>query len=186
LSRRDEIGAMKLQLRALTIIALAVGAGTIAAAENVWLDVPFIRQEDRGCGAASLAMVMDYWRGHGTGGSPADVQDIYRQLYVPARKGIPASAMQGYLESRGFQVFAFSAEWSDLRHHLDRGRPLIVALKTGADSFHYAVAAGASESTISLNDPADRKLRLYSRADFEKRWAATERWTLLAVPLPGW
>jgi ABC-type bacteriocin/lantibiotic exporter with double-glycine peptidase domain len=83
-------------------------------------------------------------------------------------------------------VFAFSAEWSDLRHHLDRGRPLIVALKTGADSFHYAVAAGASESTISLNDPADRKLRLYSRADFEKRWAATERWTLLAVPLPGW
>ena len=173
-------------IRALSIFMLAAGAGAIAAAENVWLDVPFIRQEDRGCGSASLAMVMDYWRGHGAGGTPADAQEIYRQLYVPQRKGIPARAMQGYLESHGFQAYAFSAEWSDLRHHLGRGRPLIVALKTGAESFHYAVVAGASESTISLNDPADRKLRLYSRADFEKRWAPTGRWTLLALPLPGW
>jgi ABC-type bacteriocin/lantibiotic exporter with double-glycine peptidase domain len=61
---------------------------------------------------------------------------------------------------------------------------LIVALKVGADSFHYAVVAGASATTVSLNDPADRKLRLVSRADFEKKWAASGQWTLLAVPLP--
>jgi hypothetical protein len=44
--------------------------------------------------------------------------------------------------------------------------------------------AGVGDATISLNDPADRKLRLYSREDFEKRWLATGQWTLLAVPVP--
>jgi hypothetical protein len=33
------------------------------AAEDsgVWLDVPFVRREKDGCGAASVAMVMQYW-----------------------------------------------------------------------------------------------------------------------------
>jgi alkanesulfonate monooxygenase SsuD/methylene tetrahydromethanopterin reductase-like flavin-dependent oxidoreductase (luciferase family) len=91
--------------------------------------------------------------------------------------------MPRYLEAHGFTAFTFSGEWADLRHHVEQGRPLIVALKTGADSFHYAVVAGVGVATISLNDPADRKLRLYSRGDFEKRWLATGQWTLLAVPV---
>ena len=93
--------------------------------------------------------------------------------------------MQRYLEDHAFSVFAFSGQWADLRHHVDQGRPLIVAMKVGADSFHYAVVSGASDTTVALNDPADRKLRRYSRADFEKKWLAAGQWTLLAVPLPG-
>jgi predicted double-glycine peptidase len=165
------------------LLAAVSVAATLSAAEGVWLDVPFIRQQAEGCGAASLAMVMDYWHGHGTTTAPADAQQIYLELYVREHKGILADAMQAYLRTHGFTAFAFSGEWSDLRHHVDQGRPLIVALKSGADSFHYVVVAGASDSTISLNDPADRKLRLYSRSDFEKRWLAAGQWTLLAVPL---
>src|ERR1043165_5812507 len=37
--------------------ALALGT----PASGVWLDVPFIKQEKDGCGAASIAMVMQYW-----------------------------------------------------------------------------------------------------------------------------
>ena len=164
------------------VLTVALGCmATLAASDGAWLDVPFVRQEVNGCGAASLAMIMDYWRGHGT--DSADARAIQRQLYVPERKGIPADAMQRYLESHGFHAFAFSGEWADLHHHVDLGRPLIVALRVGADSFHYAVVAGASDSEVALNDPADRKLRRYSRADFEKKWSAAGQWTLLAVPL---
>jgi len=167
----------------LLLLVLASGLGALTATDGVWLDVPFIAQEADGCGAASLAMVMDYWRSHGMTAGAVAASEIYRQLDVLEQKGIPANAMQRFLEAQGFRAFTFSGEWTDLRHHVERGRPLIVALKTGADSFHYSVVAGASETTISLNDPADRKLRLYSRKDFEKRWFATEQWTLLAVPI---
>jgi len=158
----------------------------LAAAEGVWLDVPFVQQEDQGCGAASLAMILDYWRAQGFAGeaTQADARDIQRRLYVAERKGIPADAMRRYLEAHAFSVFAFSGEWADLRHHLEMGRPVIVALKVGGDSFHYAVVAGASDTAVALNDPADRKLRRYRRADFEKKWSAAGQWALLAVPLP--
>jgi hypothetical protein len=32
-----------------------------AGASGVWLDVPFVKQEKNGCGAASMAMVMRHW-----------------------------------------------------------------------------------------------------------------------------
>jgi predicted double-glycine peptidase len=168
-----------------TIILLVMSWAALAADDGVWLDVPFIRQDANACGAASLTMIVDYWRGRGLTATQADARDIQRQLYVPDRKGIPADAMKGYLEAHGFSAFAFSGEWDDLRHHVDLGRPLIVALKVGADSFHYTVVAGASATTVALNDPSDRKLRRYSRADFEKKWVAAGQWTLLAVPSPA-
>ena len=38
--------------------------GSLPAADlpGVWLDVPFVKQEKDGCGAASIAMVMQYWQ----------------------------------------------------------------------------------------------------------------------------
>ena len=38
--------------------------GVLPAADlpGVWLDVPFVKQEKDGCGAASIAMVMQYWQ----------------------------------------------------------------------------------------------------------------------------
>lgn len=171
-------------MKGLLIVFLGCAAA-LTATDGAWLDVPFVRQEGNGCGAASLTMLVDYWRDHGLTPETADARAIQHQLYIPERKGIPADAMQRYLEAHGFRVFAFSGEWADLRHHVDLGRPLIVALKLGKDSFHYAVVAGASDTTVALNDPADRKLRLLSRADFEQEWLGAGQWTLLAVPLAG-
>jgi ABC-type bacteriocin/lantibiotic exporter with double-glycine peptidase domain len=149
----------------------------------LWLDVPFVQQEKNGCGSASLAMVVDYWQGHGAAqNAVGDATTIQRALYVSRQRGIPADAMRGYLEREGFTAIAFRGEWGDLLHHLSRGRPLIVAFRTPGGTLHYAVAAGFSEDAIALNDPADRKLRKYDRSMFEKQWSATGYWTLLAVP----
>jgi ABC-type bacteriocin/lantibiotic exporter with double-glycine peptidase domain len=150
------------------------------AVDAVWLDVPFIAQEKNGCGSAALAMTMRYW------GKPADAVRIQRALYSPAEKGIPATAIRRYLEDRGFEAHVFRGEWQDLRHHLSRGRPLIVCFRPSRKSaLHYAVAAGADDDVVALNDPADRKLRKWDRARFEKSWSAAGFWTLLAVPRDG-
>ena len=47
----------RLSAFSLTVFSLAGAIGP----PGVWLDVPFIKQEKDGCGAASISMVMQYW-----------------------------------------------------------------------------------------------------------------------------
>lgn len=167
--------------------------------DGIWIDVPHFRQPDEGCGAASIAMVMEYWNRHRSIGEiPAlghesmntdenqerNVDKIHSELYEPREHGIPADRLAPYLVRHGFQAFAIRSSWDDLRQHLEKGRPLIVAYATGASTFHYAVAAGIAHDTITVNDPAGRKLQKISREEFERRWQATRNWALLAVPAP--
>ena len=153
--------------------------------------MPFVPQKGEGCGAASIAMVMQYWERHqGTAPDPAaDYGPIEKALYSADAHGIYSSAMQRYFADHGFRAFAFSGRWSDLGEHLAKGRPLIAALKPGSGSpLHYVVLVGIdpSEDVVLLNDPAQRKLLKEDQAQFEKEWKAAGHWTLLAVPLePG-
>lgn len=157
--------------------AFAVLCGMACAApRGVWLDVPFIAQEKNGCGAASIAMVMRYWQ------APADAEEIQRALYSAGARGIFASEMERYLRERGFRTFAVRGEWDDLKHHLGKGRPLIVALKPGRADLHYVVVTGMEPEVVLKNDPAERKLLKQHRSDFEKQWKAAGNWMLLAVP----
>jgi len=150
----------------------------------VWLDVPFVRQEKNACGAASAAMVMRYWQQQMGRPAVADAKEIERVLYSPQERGIHAADLERYLKGQGYQTFAFQGTWEDLREHLGKGRPLIVALKTGRDDLHYVVVAGLDwqQDLLLKNDPAERKLLKQSRASFEKEWKAAAHWMLLAVP----
>jgi uncharacterized protein YvpB len=172
------------------------------AASGVWLDVPFVKQDRNACGAASIAMVMQYWErqsgqgardgaGADTGpdteaaaGTGSDATAIQRELYSPRARGIYAGDMQRYLQAQQFRTFAFAGQWSDLREQLQKGRPLIVALKTGHDTFHYIVVTGLDwqQGVVLTNDPAGRKLLKQDRESFEREWKATGNWTLLAIP----
>jgi ABC-type bacteriocin/lantibiotic exporter with double-glycine peptidase domain len=168
--------------------SLVLAATALASQPTgVWLDVPFVKQDRNACGAASIAMVMQYWQRQ-QGQSPSvDPQQIQRELYSPSAHGIYASAMERYLRQQGFQTFAFAGEWKDLKEHLDKGRPLIVALKSGGSSLHYVVVAGLNwqQDVVLKNDPAERKLLKQGRSEFEKEWKAAGNWTLLAVPQQG-
>lgn len=158
---------------------------SLAAAQpgSFRLDVPFVRQEKNGCGAAAISMVIEYWRGTSSGEAPARAQAIHRMLYSPEANGIFAGDMERYFQEQGFRTFAFQGEWEDLVRHLSKGRPLIVCLKEG-DSRHFVVVVGLDEerALVFLNDPARRKLAKTGRAEFEKRWRAMHNWTLLALP----
>lgn len=159
-----------------------------AAAPGVWLDVPFIRQEKDGCGAASIAMVMQYWRAKQSRAidSSADAAEIQRALYSSKDHGIHASDLEHYFQQNGFQTFAFAGKREDLKQHLGKGRPLIVALKPSAleTSLHYVVVVGLGpeQDVVYLNDAAQRKLLKQDWPGFEKQWGAVRHWTLLALP----
>jgi len=190
--------------RLATLAALSFClCGVMPAAEDsgVWLDVPFVKQEKDGCGAASVAMVMQYWfnlrncadgkqagKGACAPSESVDAAEIHRALYAPGARGVYASAMERYFKQRGFNTFAFRGEWDDLLNHLRKGRPLIVALKPSdaAAPLHYVVVAGLDlrAELVLLNDPAQRKLLKQDRADFEKQWNGANKWTLLALPQP--
>ncbi len=153
----------------------------------VWVDVPFVHQPKQGCGAASIAMVMQYWTAQqgSTPGAAGDVAAIQRQLYSPADHGIAAERVGEYFRAHGFQAFALNGNWSDLEEQLRKGRPLIVALKPrGQRELHFVVVDGidAERGMVTVNDPAERKLLTRERAGFEREWSATHNWMLLAVP----
>ena len=179
---------MKMRAAKVFSVLLLVAGISAAQSSSLWIDVPFVQQSREGCGAASLAMVMQYWQKQR--GQPAaeasDAPYILKQLHSPEGHGIYASGMEHYLNGHGYRTFAFAGEWADLQEHLEKGRPLIVALKPSdwGKALHYVVVAGIDSDSdlVMFNDPAGRKLTRLDRKTFEKEWDAAGHWTLLALP----
>lgn len=175
----------------LLLLLTATAALRAEEGRGVWLDVPFVAQPKEGCGAASISMVMQYWKRHARSDAPAsnpDVAEILRTLHSDAAHGIYARDMVRYFQQNGFRTFAFTGQWADLEQHLANGRPLIAALKPGAGlPLHYVVVAGLDpqDHAVLLNDPAQRKLLKEDDARFAREWKAAGNWTLLALPSPA-
>ncbi|HUU15259.1 MAG TPA: C39 family peptidase [Terriglobia bacterium] len=176
-----------LMLAFITALGLT-GPGLAAQPASVWLDVPFVKQEKAGCGAASVAMVMQYWirEGYYFPAEEAQPGKIHATLFSPEAKGTRASDLEHYLREHGFETYAFSGDWNDLAKNLARGRPLIVCLKPSVrgNRRHFLVVAGvdAEHNVVLVNDPARRKLAKLRRQRFEEKWKAANSWTLLALP----
>ena len=175
--------------RTLGVWVCLCGAALAANPPGVWLDIPFVKQQKDGCGAASIAMIMQYWAQHeGRDPQAVDAAAIQRVLYSAEGHGIYASDLERYFQQHAFRTFAFKGEYSDLRQHLEKGRPLLVALKPsgGNAPLHYVVVTGLNweDGLVMINDPAQRKLLKVERASFEREWSAAGKWTLLALPLP--
>lgn len=185
-----------------TVFLMLWVGGTLFAASlfaadpsGIWLDVPFVKQEKDGCGAASIAMVMQYWQVQkGQSDDPTvKAARIQHALHSDAAHGIYAADMERYFQQNGYATFAFAGDWSDLKQHLEKGRPLIAALKPGSMApLHYVVVAGLvftglnqERQFVLVNDPAQRKLLKEDRSRFEHEWKAAARWTLLALPEAG-
>jgi len=155
---------------------------------GVWLDVPYVKQTEDGCGSAAIAMLLQYWSAHGTpvATGRANAAAIQKELYSRKARGIFAADMEQYLRDSGFREFAIRGEWSDLREHLELGRPLIISIQPGRAkvALHYVVVTGMDweREAVFVNDPARGKLMRVERQEFEKEWQAARNWMLLAVP----
>jgi predicted double-glycine peptidase len=171
----------------LALVLCLCGAVLALESTGVWLDVPFVKQAKDGCGAAVISMVIQYWNIQRSRDAAADADPalIQKELFSREARGIYASDLERYFTDHDFRAFAFTGDWDALRAHLEKGRPLIVALKpAGGGDLHYVVVAGLDweHNLVLVNDPAQKKLLKEERGDFEKEWKAAKRWTLLAVP----
>jgi ABC-type bacteriocin/lantibiotic exporter with double-glycine peptidase domain len=164
--------------------------GELASQESagVWLEVPFVKQSEDGCGSAAISMLLQYWNAHGSPVEPArsDAVAIQKRLYSRKARGIFASDMESYLQETGFQVIPLEGEWKDLQEQLTQGRPLIVSLQPGSASapLHFVVVTGMDwrSGAVFIHDPARGKLLRVDRAEFEKEWRRNRNWMLLALP----
>ncbi len=148
------------------------------------LDVPFVHQKSQGCGPASVAMLIEYWRS-GDNSSQVNPDTLYDDLYDPRLKGTSGEKIAGYLRNHSFFAFILDGTWSDLTTNLARQRPVIVCLQPGRNQpLHYVVVVGVNESDGSamIHDPARRPLIKIARNTFEIEWRRTGSWTLIAVP----
>jgi ABC-type bacteriocin/lantibiotic exporter with double-glycine peptidase domain len=155
---------------------------------GIWLDVPYVKQSEDGCGSAAISMLLQYWSARGAGidskrAGPAAIQKL---LYSSKVRGIYASDMESYLKESGFRVFPLNGDWKDLLEQLKQGRPLIASLQPGSAKtpLHYVVVTGIDWQTgaVFINDPARGKLLRVAREDFEKQWRPNRNWMLLALP----
>jgi ABC-type bacteriocin/lantibiotic exporter with double-glycine peptidase domain len=155
---------------------------------GVWLDVPYVKQSEDGCGSAAISMLLQYWntRGATIGSQRADAAAIQKQLYSRKDRGIQASGMESYLKDSGFRVFPLNGDWKDILEQLKQGRPLIASLQLGGTKspLHYVVVTGIDwqNEAVFINDPAHGKLLRVAREDFERQWRPNHNWMLLALP----
>ena len=175
--------------RAVRIGLLLLGVcGMLLAADlpGVWLDVPFVKQEKDGCGAASIAMVMQYWQA--PAGSVAE----------PRFRRDPYSARTLFGQSPRHLCFRYGAllPGAGVPHVYNSrrvGRPPTASRQgTSLDRCPEArrrrrsALCGrrgtGSRKLVMVNDPAQRKLLQQDRSSFEREWSAAGKWTLLALP----
>jgi ABC-type bacteriocin/lantibiotic exporter with double-glycine peptidase domain len=174
----------------LVLVIFLGGVQTVPAQgpPGVWLDVPFVKQNENGCGSASIAMLLQYWSAHGASiaAERSNEQEIFKTLYSPKAHGIFAKDLERYIRDSGFRTFAIKGSWTDLRENLVKGRPLLVTLQPRGprSPLHYIVVTGMDwkKSAVFVNDPARGKLLRVEREEFENEWRGVGNWMLLAVP----
>jgi ABC-type bacteriocin/lantibiotic exporter with double-glycine peptidase domain len=130
-------------------------------------------------------MVVQYWARHNPGlKRAAEETERIDELLPASRRGIRGTALKDYLAKRGFSVYIFDGQIQDLRHHFEKGRPVIVCLGLSGPkaALHYAVVVGVDEQSVWLHDSARGKLVREPLDRFEKSWDVSGHWALLAVP----
>lgn len=143
------------------------------------LDVPFLPQTPELCGGAAVAMVLRYW----------GELDVFAQDFAPlvgaGDGGIPTNVLASAVRNRGWQALVTPASHTQIRSHIDRGRPLIALIEVGPRTYHYVVIVGSTDREIVVHDPARAPFRVLLWADFDRAWAATGRWMMLVLPPDG-
>jgi predicted double-glycine peptidase len=128
----------------------------VLAREGEWTMVagfPLVRQvRDDDCGGAALASVLKFW---GYEATPESVEAAIGR----ADRRLSAGDMADHARSYGLRAYVFFGTMDDVRHELERGRPVIVGLGkkivTGKALAHYEVVVGyePKKHLLLLLDP---------------------------------
>lgn len=149
----------------------------------VILAVPLVLQDDRyDCGVSALSMLMAYYS------RPCDPEKSKSMREKAQREeGLTGGELEDYLKSEGMHTALFEGklnnEITGVYYHLDRGRPLVIALHVSGKDNHFVLVSGYDPDNgwILLQDP-QRGALVYSTVQFEHAWRGAHNFTLLATP----
>jgi hypothetical protein len=161
------------------VLLVAAAASPTQAADGrqhpSLLDVPYVPQSEALCGGAAASMVLRYW------GERAAAED-FASLVDRSAEGIATGVLVATLQQHGWQADAFAGDARLVQHHLASGRPVISLIEVRPGRFHYVVVIGWADRRVFFHDPAVRPGESVDEVEFDRRWAATRRWTLLLLP----
>jgi ABC-type bacteriocin/lantibiotic exporter with double-glycine peptidase domain len=181
------LGVMTLLAGCYTGSARSVSPAEIVR-DRGWLlvrDVPFFRQRsDRDCGAAALAMVLQYW-----GVAATRDQISAAQQARQGSAGSRAGDLRDFSRARGLEAFVVKGQLDDIVGELSRSRPVIVGLAkpyTGRLYAHYEVVVGLHRERrrILTLDPA-RGWRENSVEGFAAEWVPAQQLLLVVFRTAG-
>ncbi len=165
------------------LLAVVLWVGTAEGGQSnrplAILDVPFISQSEALCGGAAAAMVMRYWGARGLDA------ESFAHLVDRSAAGIRTTALIDDIRRRGWTATAIAGTDQVIARELSDGRPILTLIEDRPGTFHYIVIIGSTPRAVVYHDPARTAFRTMSREEFERRWAAAERWMALVVPPVG-
>lgn len=142
--------------------------------------MPFYPQEDHQCGPAALATAL------GAQGIELSPDALAPEVYLPGREGSLAAEMLGATRRQGLVAYPLRPQLEDVLREIAAGTPVIVLQNLSlpiAPQWHYAVAVGYDlpAEQIALRSGRTRR-ELMTLSTFERTWARSGRWAMLALP----
>jgi predicted double-glycine peptidase len=140
------------------------------------LDVPYLPQSEALCGGAAVAMVMRFF------GATSIYAETFSSLVDRDAGGIRGRDLLAALQERGWQAQSFRGDSSLVQAHLTAHRPVIALIQDRPGRFHYVVIVGWAGGRVIVHDPARAPYRILDEKQFTDAWAASDYWTLVAMP----
>ena len=140
-------------------------------------NVPFIKQQDKFCGPAAMASVMQFY------GQEIDQQEVAEQVYIPELNGALISDMENFARDNGYNTNSTNGDFDLLKSSLDNDHPVIMLVDRGKWKVsvpHYYVAYGYNNTreTIILHT-GYKEAQEISFEKLDKEWEKMNRLMLV-------
>ena len=170
------------------VLVMLTGCGimpyrkTDLSARAVVIDTPLTQQDEMyDCGLAAISALCGYYGIE----IPADERTALARQ-ASSHEGLSGNELRDALERCGMEVYLFEGRLeggpTSLQSNIAARRPMLVLVDL-AGNHHYELVVGLDPDTddVVLLDPTLGRI-VMPPTDFEQRWAATQHFTMLAVP----
>lgn len=145
--------------------------------------VPFLPQQQKQCGAASLAAVLAYR------GKPVAVESLAEALFIPEKQGTLAIELAAQARSYGLLAYPLEPTLEALFAEVAAGNPVLVLQNQGLrwlPQYHFAVLVGydVRRSELILRSGKFRR-KVVALKTFNATWRRAGAWALAIVSPDG-
>ena len=140
-------------------------------------NVPFVKQEDKFCGPAAMASVMNFY------GQNISQDQIANDVYSPELKGALISDMENFATKMGYNASTINGDQNTLISLVDEGIPSIILVDLGiwvVSVPHYYVVYGYNKGkeTFLINTGFTSNKEINFK-DLDKEWEKMNRLMLI-------